>query len=476
MATKAYSIFLLARAANNLDQRGFHKEASKLDRILYKLADDIAIEPPAEPTQQFEDMAQRLTQALQQLGFVVRNPGTKQPNQITDMILSADGLSRNIELWQQIHDASEFLNVAPEMALSLQADPFRGIASITIGFVLGEQLQVAKPLYLTENQWQNLEISLDDFLQRYLGRLISKRLAQLPKPKKDKQVATNMTERDTIDPSLWDEEKGYRDFAHKLFMRDLIDKYGEEKAQKVADKAVAKQISSHTFFSSMLDDYVDKGGTVVSVGSGFGHEQAVNPNYKWLGLEFQKNLVSMANQRNSIMGLESDNQVWSAWEGEFEEAKGELGEDWEEKLGELPYANAVYLKHACGGLTDSSLYQAIKTGIPTIVIASCCAHRFQGISHKVLAPDWDFADWEKLVKKSSKRQTKDGKIHPEGSKAVEKIDDLRQALLEKHGYVVSRGWQEKDGERTPAGSFIVAHKRGTDDQRLERSSRLLRSK
>ena len=74
----------------------------------------------------------------------------------------------------------------------------------------------------------------------------------------------------------------------------------------------------------------------------------------------------------------------------------------------------------------------------------------------MLAPDWDYADWKSLVKKSSKRQTKEGKLHPKGAAAVEKIDDLRQAFLEKHGYTVERGWQEKDGERTPAGSYMIA--------------------
>ena len=220
-----------------------------------------------------------------------------------------------------------------------------------------------------------------------------------------------------------------------------------------ANKSSDKQLAAHKFFTDLIN--LPAGSTVVSPGAGLAHESIVSPNYKWTGLDFQKPLIDSCKERDAILGRQGNEyNRWSILDGDVRDAQqqmrtGELSS----RLGVLPKSDAVYLKHACGGITDGALKQAVANGTKKIVVASCCADRFPGISHAILCPEKPFAEYQKLVDRSKVRNSEDG------LDAVKEIDDLRQKYLEKNGYKVERGWRtDEDGQRLAAGSYFVATK------------------
>jgi hypothetical protein len=162
------------------------------------------------------------------------------------------------------------------------------------------------------------------------------------------------------------------------------------------------------------------------------------------------------------MRLDAKQRRWAAFEGEVDACQDESCPHLLDRLGGLPKADAVYLKHFCGGGTDSVLYTAVKKRIPVIVLNTCCADRYAGLSHAVLAPEMDFDEYRALARRSQNRTSAAGK------EAVREIDDLRARYLRRHGYHVTRGWRkDSDGRPLPSGSWMVA----TLDRKRNRTRR-----
>jgi len=286
-------------------------------------------------------------------------------------------------------------------------------------------------------------------------------------------ISTNPTRSDTIPEGAFTPEDAkdperYLEKLIPLYKNDIIrsrkeqeEKRGrkinfsrtvDEEARRQAEKAVR----GHSEFTKILKE---KGGLkpsskVLSPGSGLGHEQAVSPDLDWTGLEFQEKSVSLADQKNKQLGLNrAKNYQWSFFNSENldDGTIKELGPGWEEKLndwndlgkdktGEIP--DAIYMKHACGGITDGTLKKAVEKKVPLIFIASCCADRYRAVSHKVIAPHMSFEDYEQLAKTSQNKQSK------KGEEAVKKINDLRMEYLKKHGYQVNSG-------ETSHGPYVI---------------------
>lgn len=269
-------------------------------------------------------------------------------------------------------------------------------------------------------------------------------------------VASSETTREVLSPPAG------RDYAEVLanwYSVDFVPRYGEEKGWQKARAHAEKQVDTQLGLLGLLRQVVRPGATVVSVGAGFGDEAALAPEYKWVCLEYQKSLVSLASQRNTMMGLNAISKQWALFEGDVEQCQVECPQVLN-RLGPIPRADALYAKHACGGITDGSIYQAVKLGVPVIVALTCCADRYPGLSHSVIAPHVPFAEYKALVKKSSKRGT------PEGDAAITTIDGLREAFLEHNGYQVERGWLlDRYGKRKAAGSYIVARLRTRSNPR-----------
>ena len=231
----------------------------------------------------------------------------------------------------------------------------------------------------------------------------------------------------------------------KSFMREgkseaEAKELAEQKVIKQVDKSTKKTMESHgEFISKLREMELDPSRVVVSPGSGAGHEQMIAPDINWLGLEYQKNLVNMSNQRNEQVGIPSRSREWSLTKGDPGDI---LGEEWKEKINEVVDENgnieAMYAKHACGGLTDGAMYDAVNKGVSKMLLATCCANRYTELSWRILNPKdnsgspMSFEDYKKVANKS-KAQDDSGKD------AVDKIDGWREDYLKNHGYEVERG-------------------------------------
>lgn len=291
-------------------------------------------------------------------------------------------------------------------------------------------------------------------------------------------VATNKTKRNQIpdehfSPEDIDPDK-YREKVWGLYFRDIYDVHYDryvklfkkknpdaseeeieqmalDKVNELTHKAANKAISSHQAFLNelrVLEPTEDE--VIVSPGSGFAHEQVVGSPLRFSGLEYQQALVDMANQRNEQLGIPSRSTQWSFLK-DFEPGSGPIGDDWESKINTIEGdSNVIYAKHACGGLTDGVVYDAVRRGVKKIFLATCCAYRYTDVSHKVLRPKDETGrllsfDEYKAIAKDSRKQGEVGKA------ACNQIDDWRQQYLEENGYRVDRG-------ETEFGPFIRAIK------------------
>ena len=247
-------------------------------------------------------------------------------------------------------------------------------------------------------------------------------------------------------------EKLVKRFLKEGHPQKEAERLAEEKVWEISTRAANKAVESHKgFLSQMREMNIPPGSTVVAPGAGFAHEQVVDPSYNWVGLEYQKALADMATERNRQLGLSGQTKQWSFIDAEPEE---ELGENWRDKLRTITDESgnpiALYLKHACGGITDGSLYKAVEANVPYIFAATCCAFRYTEVSYRVLNPTNDdgspmsFDEYRQLAKKSRKQDEV-------GKEYVKKIDDFRQKFLEDNGYSVERGEKEH-------GPYLMAKK------------------
>lgn len=232
---------------------------------------------------------------------------------------------------------------------------------------------------------------------------------------------------------------------------DEISELALESVKRRTTKTANKAIESHsTFVEELMRLKPSPEGLVVSPASGFAHEQIVAPDLNWKGLEYQQNLVDMANQRNQQMSLPTRSDQWSLLN--LERPDDPIGEDWADRINTIKTDDgeieAIYAKHACGGLTDGAMFDAIKKDVPKIFLATCCAHRYTQLSWRILEPTDEagnplsFEEYNRVAK-TSKRQDERGEA------ACELIDDWRQKYLEDNGYIVDRG-------TTNFGPFIRA--------------------
>lgn len=306
-------------------------------------------------------------------------------------------------------------------------------------------------------------------------------------------IATNKTENSSLPENYFspnDSLEEYRKKLWKLYYKDIYKVHFDRLVKKnmklglsaedaahtalkeveaITTKQCNKSLESHSdFLSHLIDMGVNPGDTVVAPGSGSGDEQVIAPQINWQGLEYQKNLVDLSNQRNQQMGLKGKTDEWSFLKVNPEES---LGEEWKEKLNDFPKEianiNAIYGKHACGGITDNALMQAIGRKIPIIFVATCCANRYMEASWRIFNSagvlplgHFNFPSKIKDIKKvqdyfvsgesmtynqyvdlahTSKRQDDLGKD------CIDVIDQMRQDMLEKAGYNVKRGKSEKYG-------------------------------
>lgn len=228
-----------------------------------------------------------------------------------------------------------------------------------------------------------------------------------------------------------------------------------ERCTFLSKRSAEKTINSHVFFvNKLIDMGIDPSAEIISPGSGFSHEQALFPDRKFRGLEYQEPLVDMANRRNSEMGIDnSTNERWSLTRFNPDEVLKKnvpvLGEDWENMI-ETIHDNsgnigALYLKHACGGLTDGVLLNAVNMKIPFIFIATCCSDRYTEISWRVLSPKdenqrpMSFMDYSYIARRSQNKRSQ------EGIDMQLKIDKMRKEFLVENGYSVELGRSEEFG-------------------------------
>lgn len=258
----------------------------------------------------------------------------------------------------------------------------------------------------------------------------------MPKP------ATNLTPHNDVLPRLPGES--YYDWSVRGYVRDISltpkgRKKGPDWVLKQARRAVRKQQEKHQRMAGLLYSVARKGDRVVSPGCGFGHEMDHiadgGMRFTWVGLELQLNLVQMGNASRA------------AWH-----TPGRTVE-WDVYVDPLPRGDVLYLSHFCGGGTDRCIADARRAGYRAVVITTCCSHRFQDLSIEAMEGLCDPAEWRRLAKASSDKQSE------EGREAQKKIDELRCVLLARQGYKVSRGWfTDANGNELPAGGWIVATK------------------
>lgn len=310
-------------------------------------------------------------------------------------------------------------------------------------------------------------------------------IALLIKEAASDPVATNKTKREEFEANTWSpKDKDLLIYENTLWSQMFSDIYNahfekekrkistkfpdyeESKVEELAvqkvmshvDKAVDKAVSgSQSFLEQMKDMGLAEGDKIISPGSGFANEQVVAPEYSWEGRDVQKNLVNLSNQRNQQMGLDSQNKEWSILQKmdsgklALESSDNEISlDDFINKF-EVKGAKALYAKHACGGITDGSLFNAVRENIPKILVATCCAHRLTDVSWRVLEPrnssgdKLSFEEYEKIAKMSKNMQKIDG------LRAHRQIDQWRKEFLERNGYTVTSG-------ETSYGPYIKAVK------------------
>lgn len=282
------------------------------------------------------------------------------------------------------------------------------------------------------------------------------------------QIATNRAistgvPEGTYDPSdLDDDFAGYRNKSVIEYLKDIrqvhYDRYvrhylrqghSQEEAEQMAEDKILeiskrqsnKSIESHKEFLKIMESMgLPSDATVVAPGAGSSDEQFIAPNYRWRGLEFQDNLVNISNQKNRQLGLPENTYQWSFLKQDPDKP---LNEDWKDKINDLDIdgdgnIDGMYAKHACGGLTDGSLFKAVQKGLKFIFIATCCANRYTEVSWRVLEPKNDdgslmsFDEYKKIAH-LSQRQDDIGKRY------VNLIDQFREYYLIRNGYNVERG-------------------------------------
>jgi hypothetical protein len=202
---------------------------------------------------------------------------------------------------------------------------------------------------------------------------------------------------------------------------------------------VRKQQEKHQRMAGLLYGAARKGDRIVSPGCGFGHEMDHiadgGMRFRWVGLEVQPNLVAMGNHSRAAWGSPGTTKQWDVY------------------VDRLPRGDVLYLSHFCGGGTDRCIAEAWAAGYRAVVITTCCSHRFQDLSVAAMAGLCEPAEWRRLAKLSSNKQSEAGR------EAQKKIDELRCVLLARQGYKVSRGWfTDSNGNELPAGGWIVATK------------------
>jgi hypothetical protein len=283
-------------------------------------------------------------------------------------------------------------------------------------------------------------------------------------PASTKTVASNYTKREILSRPVGNT---YEEHLVHWYEDDLVPRYGEKKGRKISRKQAKKQVTTHGFLIGLMRQVLPPGSTIGSLGAGMCNEAALAPEYRWTCLEYQPTLVDLSRQRNEYMGLNAKAEVWSAFPGDVEQCQIQDCKHLLGKLGHVPPVDAIYLKHFCGGGTDGALFTAVhQKKKPIIVAMTCCADRYPGLSHAVLAPHTPFGTYAALAKASQNRRSE------QGLDAVQQIDNLRAQFLRKHGYRVFRGWQtDAQGKRTPSGSWLIAVPPGTPLPERIRSNR-----
>lgn len=279
-----------------------------------------------------------------------------------------------------------------------------------------------------------------DIKKAHFDRYVTLYTKELTHALREELKRSNLTPKQ-IDQSLKQKESEIARLAREK---------AEEKIQQLVQKQSDKSHGSHAAFIEKLRELdIKPGEKIVAPGSGMGDEQVIARDLDWHGLEYQQNLVDLSTQRNKQLGIPSTTEQWSFLKVDPE---SELGENWEEKINTFTdkagNPTAMYAKHACGGLTDGSLFTAIKKRVPKIMLATCCANRYPEVSWRVLSPtkeDGSLMNFDeyKFVAYQSKKQDDTGK------KYIDLIDSFREKLLKDNGYKVERG-------RTSYGPYIKA--------------------
>lgn len=268
-------------------------------------------------------------------------------------------------------------------------------------------------------------------------------------------VATSQT--DTGIAPEKEENEGYEDWLTKAYEQDI-------KNLDVSRKMAKKQISGHGRLIGIMRKVLGQrlnSAVVVSPGSGASHEQPLAPDIQFQGLEYQKQLVDFAKQREKHFPTKSKQpQVWSLWndpdtlENVGSKYDPDSLHDWESKLGAFPQheqEKVLYLKHFCGGGTDSSLRNAVNNHFIAIIAATCCSHRYMPLSYKIIGGKMNPKDYKTLAKTSSRKGTE------QGTKAQMQIDNMRKSFLEKSGYAVKQGWfKDESGNPEANGGYLIA--------------------
>lgn len=266
---------------------------------------------------------------------------------------------------------------------------------------------------------------------------------------KERIVASNITEVESLRP-LPPSIKNYEDAMAYWYEVDLVPIYGEDEGKRKSKQQARKHVRAHSDLTELMSAFVNPGETVISVGAGLCDENAIAPKFHWVCLEYQPTLVKLAKQRDQMLNLGGEQRVWSAFDGDVSQCQHQSCGHLLGKLGALPRGKALYAKHFCGGGVDSAMFTAVHNRMPVIVAGTCCAHRYVGLSHAILVPEWDIEEYARLAKLSQNRTSE------KGMQAVRQIDDLRERFLKKHGYVVYRGWlMDESGKPLPTGSWII---------------------
>jgi hypothetical protein len=266
----------------------------------------------------------------------------------------------------------------------------------------------------------------------------------------DQSVASSMTGKE-IEVSPKPEET-YKEWLVRAYFTEFSQGVENprklKKLQKQAERQADKQEKNHGKLLEILRRYVPIESLVVSPASGFLHEAHFAPEYRWLGLEYQENLVNKSNTTiRQFNELEAQKPL-----DEQNIIHAEV-QQWDVFSDPLPKGDAVYIKHFCGGGTDVTIQKAIEKNYKYIIIATCCTHRFTDKTYEyTFKGKIDKEDFEKLAHISTKKGTEEAK------EAQQIIDREREKVLEDEGYnIVERGWfKDERGDDMPNGGYLVA--------------------